>query len=700
MKVNKSIRLRTEPGLSKNISFKIEQEFDTLDFLSLQITQQEAYRDFCSDYGVVAGRVVANDGFGVANAKVCIFIPITDEDLEDPIISEIYPYTTPTDTNSDGIRYNLLPKVGRRFFIRVKINNIGGLPQTPLDVTDAYAITSLGTFVTGSSWEIIPSLSTSGFDGYSIYEREVIANTGPQTPVGTFPSKFETLDDDVLLEVYEKYYKLSTRTNESGDYMIFGVPIGTKTVHMDVDLSDTGSVSLSPEDFIQQGFSPNLFSDDGQGFPSSSNLDSLPQIEGQNISVDVIPFWGDLEQCEIGITRLDFSLNKKITPSALLVFQAFTNADGLYRKPNCSNDPGGGNAADYRDIVNMQPLNVTVACTKGHPSLPIKVQQTFTDGNVILPLPMYENFKVTNEVGELVDGADGKGVPTGGLWSTFAWGTETRHMGSAKEEGTSLHSLYQVRYRYDLVNRKRLIYTAGLSHNDNENNKTNKILSQANPPKLSYPNNDYQNGTCFINGMPVFGSLYFPKHEMNNNQQVCIDVAWSEPTTFTTYPQFGNSVTIHAPNRTPYGVGVLDITDILHIFKPFGGVLAPTTANNGLYNNFTSPTTTPNGDNNQNDQTILLRSEPTDNNEDSTGRIEFPNRLNTMQTADPVDANLNGFFATNPGPPGGTDGNLARLFYNMQTNSGVTSKRGRYYFYFGLSSNNNILEKLNTYLGE
>ena len=65
MKVNKSIRLRTEPGLSKNISVKIEQEFDTIDFLSLQITQQEAYRNFCSDYGVVAGRVMLNNGFGI-----------------------------------------------------------------------------------------------------------------------------------------------------------------------------------------------------------------------------------------------------------------------------------------------------------------------------------------------------------------------------------------------------------------------------------------------------------------------------------------------------------------------------------------------------------------------------------------------------------------------------------------------------------
>ena len=120
MKENKSIRLRTEPGSSKNINVKIQQEFDTIDFLSLKITQDEAYRNFCSDYGVVAGRVIANDGFGVANAKISIFIPLSDEDAEDPVISSIYPYISPIDINSEGIRYNLLPRLGKRFTITQK----------------------------------------------------------------------------------------------------------------------------------------------------------------------------------------------------------------------------------------------------------------------------------------------------------------------------------------------------------------------------------------------------------------------------------------------------------------------------------------------------------------------------------------------------------------------------------------------------
>jgi len=690
MRVNKNIRLRTEPGLSKNISVKLEQEFDTLDFLSLQITQQEAYRNFCSDYGVVAGRVIANDGFGIGNAKVSIFIPLTDEDAEDPVISQLYPYTTPIDQNEDGVRYNLLPRVGKRFFVRVKImNDSNGNEREPNEVTDAYSITSLGTFVTGSSWEEIPSLGQSGPGGFSIYQREVIGNSGPETPVGTLPTKFETLDDDTFLEVYEKYYKLSTRTNASGDYMIFGVPTGTKTVHMDVDLSDTGSVSLTPDDFISQGFSPDLFTTE-LGFPSSTNLDSLPQIESQNISVDVIPFWGDLEQCEIGITRLDFSLNKKIIPSALLVFQAFTNGSGFLRVDN--NNIGDGNSNDYRSINNMVPLDVTVACTRGAPDGEIKIQKQFQDGNVILPLPMYSDFKFTNEEGELVDGEDGKGVPTGGLYSTYVWGSQTNAGAFGQNDfSTALHNIYYVKYRYDLLNRKRLIYTAGMTHIYKIKDLT--ILGSAGANnRLSYPVNKSQQGSTHSNigntqedWSPVFGSLYFPKFKYDPD---------SEPTTnlnvavgTSAYSQYGNSTKIHNYASTPYGVGVLDITDILYIFKPFGGGIQPTSANNELYGNPPIPTNPDSPDNiPQGNQTLLLRG----GSETSNGGIDFPNRLNRLQTQDITD---NGFAILNPNS--GTNGNSTILWYNEGT-SGERSQRGRYYFYFGLDKNNNILERLKT----
>ena len=56
----------------------------------------------------------------------------------------------------------------------------------------------------------------------------------------SFPIKEEIVTNPIFLDVYKKYYKYTALTNNSGDYMIFGVPIGTQTVHMSVDITDIG----------------------------------------------------------------------------------------------------------------------------------------------------------------------------------------------------------------------------------------------------------------------------------------------------------------------------------------------------------------------------------------------------------------------------------------------------------------------------
>ena len=85
--MSNTIRIRTNPGgLDKYIKIPIEQEFDFIEILSLRISQEEAYRNFCADYGVITGRVFLNRGFGIPNAKVSVFIPIDDIDKEDPLI--------------------------------------------------------------------------------------------------------------------------------------------------------------------------------------------------------------------------------------------------------------------------------------------------------------------------------------------------------------------------------------------------------------------------------------------------------------------------------------------------------------------------------------------------------------------------------------------------------------------------------------
>jgi len=108
--MSNSYRIRTTPGVDKSIKVRIDQEFEYLEILSLKVLQSDIYTRQCADYGVIIGRVSINNGFGVPNAKISVFIPLSsDDEINNPIIAELYPYKTLTQTNDNGYRYNLLP---------------------------------------------------------------------------------------------------------------------------------------------------------------------------------------------------------------------------------------------------------------------------------------------------------------------------------------------------------------------------------------------------------------------------------------------------------------------------------------------------------------------------------------------------------------------------------------------------------------
>jgi hypothetical protein len=272
--MSKTYRIRTEVGVDRQVNIQLEQDFDQLEILSLKVRGEDVYTRMCADYGVIVGRVLANGGYGVPNVKVSVFIPITEEDLNNEIIYDLYPYQSINDVNVDGYRYNLLP-----------------------------------------------------------YEQQ---HTG-HVPTGTFPSKNDILTNPALIEVYDKYYKFTVKTNGSGDYMIMGVPIGTYTVVMDMDLSDIGPFSLSPQDLIRMGrATADQF--DGVNFKSSTNLFELPQILTLNQSVNVQPFWGQPEICQIDITRTDFDLRQSginISPTAMFMGSLVTNSKDYALPKNC-----------------------------------------------------------------------------------------------------------------------------------------------------------------------------------------------------------------------------------------------------------------------------------------------------------------------------------------------------------------------------
>ena len=74
-KTNRSYRIRTEIHPKEQfINVDFNQNYDTFEILSLEINQTNSYRLMSSNTGVIVGRVLANGGFGIPNAKVGVFV--------------------------------------------------------------------------------------------------------------------------------------------------------------------------------------------------------------------------------------------------------------------------------------------------------------------------------------------------------------------------------------------------------------------------------------------------------------------------------------------------------------------------------------------------------------------------------------------------------------------------------------------------
>jgi hypothetical protein len=357
-------RIRTQLGVDKSIKLLLEQDFEQLEILSLKILSSEIYNRQCSDYGVIVGRISANNGFGLPNCKVSVFIPLSSEDETNPVISTLYPYKSLSDINEDGYRYNLLP------------------------YTKSYSA---------------------------------------HVPTGSFPDREDALIDTNVIEVYDKYYKFTTQTNESGDYMLFGVPLGSQTIHVDVDLSDIGEFSLAPQDLIRLGIATEA-QVAGTKFKSSSNLGSLPQILSFNRTINIDPFWGQAEVCSIGITRTDFDITEEanitITPTAIFMGSIFSDVDNLALKRNCKPKFAQGElcslVAGPGEILAIR--QTIFNDNQGKPvleqfDLDSGGQVIDDNGTWLVDVPMNLDYVTTNEFGERVYSNDPKiGIPTRGKY--------------------------------------------------------------------------------------------------------------------------------------------------------------------------------------------------------------------------------------------------------------------------------------------
>ena len=415
----KNFRIRTDVSHDQVVKTRLGQDVDFLEILSLKIKTESVYKLHASNYGIIVGRVLANEAFGIPNAKVSVFIPIDEIDQSNSRVLELYSYTTLQSKDKNNIRYNLL--------------------------------------------------SDSSDD--KCYRT-----------VGTFPNKRLVLDNNNEIEIYEKYWKYTTVTNQSGDYMIYGVPTGDHQVHVDVDLSDIGILSQKPRDFIYKGYNITQF-DNANQFKESTNLDGLSQLLSQNSGVHVYPFWGSNENDEIALTRCDLQVQYKFEPTCVffgsIVSDNFSNALG----DKCN--PGKFNGFN-RNLVAGEG---TIEMIRKTPDGLIEEHQIqgnrLIDGNGVwcYQIPMNLDFVGTDEFGNVVPTDNpNKGIPTK---------TSVRFRFSMQE--TSSEGVARHRAKYLVPN-------------------VHPIIEKGNEVKISNPNNYvscYEFGSATPN--EFFRDLYWNK---------------------------------------------------------------------------------------------------------------------------------------------------------------------------------------------
>lgn len=352
---NTTYRIRTNVGDDSpiNIPISLMQEYNSFEILSLKVNTDDAYRSYTSPTGIIVGRVsTANNGLGIPNVRVSVFVPNGTYEQSDEE-KVLYPFSSPTDLDGDRVRYNLLP-------------------------------------------------SSSDVLCYQV--------------VGTFPTKRKILDNETICEVFDKFYKYTTVTNEAGDFMLANIPVGKHRIHIDADLSDIGPfLSQKPYDMMENlGYDKNKFESSRQ-FKSSNDLDSLVQIISQNKSVYVYPYWGDATEngAELKITRTDLTLNYEFKTSAVFMGSVVTDRGGNAISDTCVATMDNGRMSEL--ITGSGRIEMIRKTVDG------KIEQVRVNGDELInengvwcySVPMNLDYVRTDEFGNIIPTDDpSRGVPT------------------------------------------------------------------------------------------------------------------------------------------------------------------------------------------------------------------------------------------------------------------------------------------------
>ena len=521
--MEKNIRIvLNDNQTNERIQVNLEDDFDNLEVLSLKITSTDVYRKSSSDFGVIVGRVQTTNGYGLQNAKISVFVPIEADDKLRPEIIELYPFETVNDQFPNGVRYNLLPRNRNQ---NPSHRAVGNLPNT------------------------------SDFVHYPQYA-----------------------------EIMDKYYKYTAITNDSGDYMIFGVPVGSHNIMMDFDLFDTNSFELSANDLVESTTQhtsiktiaesvnlgtnsdinkiPNyIYRSDGTfNVEVKTNINEMPNIFNEVKQVNVSPFWGDDVEHDVGITRCDFKVNYKYTPTAIFFGWAATPSAGFFMNyDNTFSNFDNNNIELYgfdrslnRVTTGVWPLdNMVVVVYKLDDNLKPESRvrvgafkaEKYT-GIFRISLPMYmDHYKLT-QFGDLVPTDDTENsIPTKGYyafelyesgeayqtripWGGFKLSPTPGVRIPASKEGSPIAGGWEGTknglFEYDLVNRKRKFYTIKTKYNKHRANNLSYPGDELTYFPSINPNKDIawnfpvsKEEAVHVNNVEIIGSVLIPRYHFD-----------------------------------------------------------------------------------------------------------------------------------------------------------------------------------------
>jgi hypothetical protein len=511
----------------ERILVNLEDEFDNLEILSLKISSTDVYRKTSSDFGVIVGRVQTTNGYGLQNAKISIFVPIDPADKERPEITELYPFETVNDQFPNGVRYNLLPR---------------------------------------------------------------LRNQNPShRAIGNLPTINDLTHYPQYLEIMEKYYKYTVTTNDSGDYMIFGVPVGSHNIMMDFDLFDTKSFEITANDLVETTTEyanikdlrdatnsvdnnnpnkvPNFIYKGNDSFDVEvkTNINQMPNIFNEVKQVNVASFWGDDVEHDVGITRCDFKINYKYTPTAIFFgWLSSVTASFEIKKDYSVNKPKDTDQNDLplelrgfdsnknRDTGEIWPLQELMVVIyrlddKLTPGSRVRVgafKAEYGTGVFRVSLPMYMEYYKLNQFGDLVPTDDiDNGIPTKGYyafeiydiveaWQTrYPWGYYKLSLTPgirvpASPNGEALTGGWEGTktglFEYDIINRKRKFYTIKTKYNKH---KIDNVTIPGDYVNYIPQTNDFKDipwnfpvdrrDTPSISNVEVIGSAILPKYEFD-----------------------------------------------------------------------------------------------------------------------------------------------------------------------------------------